>query len=194
MTNDKMQRKRDSAMDFDKLLRPKLEAQMKARIFPVDMLQEAELVKLLDQKGVDAFYMDKDGDPLGLASRFQYSEFARERPSFTFRYGLWDEVRQQFNRMNAEYQRKLRCIKDSKQGKFFPVWNVESWKDKKTDLVEWSYMAKTRDLMLYIERYLPHGDRKRVYIFEPKTGEKREVVVVNVAAFKQECEVVEVKS
>jgi hypothetical protein len=188
------QRLRDSAIDFWDGVRPALQTQMNARILPLEQLQEMEAVKQFDLIGIDAFYVDKQGDMRGLASRMRYTKHAKTDRSFTLRYAKWDKNLERWDR-DREYQRKLRNISNPAQGKFFPALHVESWSEAVgSGRIHWSYMAETRDLLRYIETHLPAQDKKRCYTFKSRSNnELREIVSVCLDAFAAEYPVTEVR-
>lgn len=188
-----LKRMKESAHDFWQGVRPAMENQFKATILPLEQLQETKVVKAFDHVGIDAFYLDRQGNLKGLASRVNYTRFERD-PAFTFRYGLWNPTKKDWDRSNREYQRKLDAIDNPKQFIFFPAIHVESFSQKKgSGLITWSYVARTEDIMNYIRTHLPAQDKKRAYTFEPKGGERREVVAVNINGFAKEFKVTAVK-
>lgn len=73
-----------SAQDFWAGVRPAMEGQFKGTILPLEQLQESQVVKAFDHAGIDAFYLDRQGNLKGLASRVNYTRFERD-PAFTFR-------------------------------------------------------------------------------------------------------------
>lgn len=193
MTNEAFfKRMKASTQDFWEGVRPAIESQFKATILPLEQLQETQVVKAFDHAGIDAFYLDRQGNLKGLASRVNYTRFERD-PAFTFRYGLWNATKNDWDR-NREYQRKLDAIDNPRQFIFFPEMHVESFSQKKgSGLITWAYVARTEDIMNYIRAHLPAQDKKKTYTFEPKGGERREVVVVNINGFAKDHRVTEVK-
>lgn len=178
-----------SAQDFWAGVRPSLESQFKATILPLEQLQHNQAVKAFDQAGIDAFYLDRQGNLRGLASRVNYVRF-KNAPSFTFRYAKWNPIKREWDH-NREYQRKLDAANNPQRFIFFPELHVESFSQKKgSGLISWSYVARTHDLMNFIHANLEN--KAKVQFFEPSMGEKRQVVVVPVEAFAKDFKVSEV--
>lgn len=185
------ERMRASSMDFWLGVRPLIETQFKARVMPLEMLQDNELVRAFDHVGIDAFYIDRQGNLKGLASRMNYSPYASNKPAFTLRYAKWDPRLRDWD-FNCEYQRKLAAAQNPEKFHFFPELHVESFSlQKSKGIVGWSYLARTADIVKYIQENL--RDTSKVEFFEPRFGEKRNVVVVPVEPFAKHCDLHEVK-
>lgn len=180
-----------SAKDFVLGVQSALEKQLQVTVHPIEDLKNSELIKSLDQRGIDAFYYDKQGDIRGLASRLNYSSFARKHPAFTFRYKLWDKKRNCWDE-NREYARKLRAANSPDDFILFPKLHVESCAQSAgSGLIDWSFAAQTKDLMNFIRDNLE--DTSKVKIFTPSIGERRQVVSVSVDAFAKVHTVTQVK-
>lgn len=183
-------RQTDSATDFMLGVKVALEARLKAKIYPIESLRCTELIKKLDQSGIDAFCYDQSGHPRALASRVLYQKTAATRPMFTFRYALWN-ARENAWDCDREYIRKLYVARNPHGFILFPHLHVESYcTAKRSGLIEWSFAAHTRDILEYAEENL--DNRAVVRIFEPKTGERRKVISVSVEAFAKHYRVLEI--
>ncbi|RIL12537.1 MAG: hypothetical protein DCC75_00245 [Proteobacteria bacterium] len=183
-------RLRDSAKDFIRGVQPALEARLKVKIFPIEDVENSELLKLLDQVGIDGFYYD-DGQIRGLASRVNYHEHARKTPAFTFRFALWVDELNSWDG-DREFARKIKAFKSPKEFNFLPRIHVESFsKGKGTGLIGWSFAAELKDVLEYYHRY--YSDRDRIRIFEPRFGERRKVLSIPIEPFSKEYPILDVK-
>lgn len=180
-------RMKRSAQDFWIGVRPEIERRTRAEILPLESLKENKTIKAFDQVGIDAFYLTKEGNLKGLASRMQYSDFVKKQPCFSFRYALWDSKINSWD-YNREYERKLYASNNPHEFNFFPQFHVESF-GCKTDRghIGWSYMAHTKDIMNYARDNIK--DENKVRIYEPRVKEKRMVLNVLIAPFSKQNEV-----
>ncbi|MGD9649392.1 MAG: hypothetical protein AB7G80_02795 [Dongiaceae bacterium] len=181
-----------TAYDFWHGVKPSLETQFGMEIMQIENMQEKKLIRLLDQKGIDAFYLSKNGKLESLASRANYKRFSNE-PAFSLRYALWDEKNSEWD-YNREYQRKLDAVKNAKDSGLFPHIHVEFFCFKRGSAnIKWAYMIKTADLVRYIEANIK--DKNKVLFFNPEDGrEEREVVYTPINILSQHCKVDVIKS
>ncbi len=180
----------NSALDFIKGVKPALEKQLGIKIMPVED-QGGELARQLDQYGIDAFYYDECKQVRGLGSRVNYHSAAAFKPSFSFRYALYDHRKQEWDD-NREYKKKL-FLSSAPPDQFvlFPKLHVESFSEQKgSGLITWSYAVRTKDVLEFIKQNIDNP--ALVTIFTPKVGELRKVVSVRVEVFGRFGEVVEV--
>lgn len=168
----KKERMEKSANHFWQEIRPRLEPRLKATIHPLELLQRNTLIDAFDQVGIDAFTVNRGGHLQGLASRMQYTYTAEKKPNFSFRYGLFDPSINDWG-YNREYQRKLHAINNAEKAILYPHYHVESC--IRNGIVKWSYIARTADLLQYIQNHIE--DNKRVHIYEPKDKKERRLVV-----------------
>ncbi len=186
------QRMWESADDFKIYVLPLIEKKLEVKVKPIQGSKEdRDKYKEWDQEGADAFYLQNDGSLIVLSSRINWGNRFREQPAFTFRYGLlkedgsWDYER--------EYFRKLQACKSRQKHIMFPEMHVESHICKRGGKKAlWSYMGRTKDMMLYIEKNL--GDETKVCTFSPEKGESREVVYISVKEFAKHHEVYVIKN
>ncbi len=178
-----------SAQDFVAGVQPILERRLNITVLPVEELQVGELGMRLDQAGIDAFYYNAQGHMRGLASRVNYSDFAARRPAFTFRYALFDHAKGDWD-YNREFNRKLIAATSPEAFNLFPRLHVESFSHAKgAGEIGWSFAAETRDIVTFIDQN--RDNPKRVQIFTPKCGERRQVVSVSVEAFARDNKIIE---
>lgn len=180
MDPSKKERMDRSANDFWNIIRPVLEPRLKATIHPLETLQRNTLIDAFDQVGIDAFTVNRNGLLQGLASRMRYQASDVKKPTFSFRYAKWDVLNNQWIRY-AEYQRKLHAISSPDKAIIYPHYHVESCIYRKE--LRWSYIAKTTELVKYIEAN--HDNKKIIRIFEPHTKERREVVTIDIDAYSK---------
>lgn len=186
-----------STQDFNKGLRNPIEAQFGATIYSIEELPRKELVNKLDFVGVDAFIMDKEQEMYGLGSRVNYAWFEKE-PSFSFRFALWDERINDWT-YEREYKRKLH-IANRAEKQVFPELHVESFsKEKGSGRISWACMARTKDILNYIEANTVKDGKNFKGIngvnFKKagtKNKELRLVVSVSAEALERECAVKEI--
>jgi len=175
----KKERMAKSANHFWQEIRPRLEPRLKATIHPIELLQRNELVDAFDQVGIDAFTVNRGGHLQGLASRMQYTRTAENKPNFSFRYALWDHKLNDWDH-NREYKRKLYAINNTEKAILYPHYHVESC--IRDGIVKWSYIARTADVLQYIQKYIE--DKSRVHIYEPRNPiEKRLVICAYIHEF-----------
>lgn len=191
MTNAAFQsRLTSSAQDFIYGVQERLEEKLKITVYPIEGLNSETILAKLDQIGIDAFYFDSRGQTHGLASRINYNSIAALKPSFTFRYALYDVERKLWDN-NREYQRKLDAANQSGEFMVFPKLHIESFSVRKgSGSILWSFGAETKKIVNYAEANLDNPEKVR--IFEPRTGERRKVLSVSVEDFAREHDVIEV--
>ncbi|MFN8392984.1 MAG: hypothetical protein U0136_22005 [Bdellovibrionota bacterium] len=188
------ERLRDSAQDFLLGVKPDLQDKLQIKVYPVDDMQNNELAKKFDQVGIDSFYFDADGEMRGLASRVNYFKRLNEdmpRPTFSLRFRKWDAIRKRWED-NAEFSRKLRAANSPESFSLFPKLHVESFcHAKRSGNIGRSFGAETKDIVNFIDEYF--NDQDRVWTYFPKSGERREVVCVDVEQFARIYDLIPVK-
>lgn len=178
-----------SAEDFVKGVQPALEKRLNVKIYPVENHNASELMRRLDWVGVDGFYYN-DGRMHCLASRVQRSAHVFSDPVFSFRYALgvkgpakWD--------WDREFSRLIQAARAPQEYPLFPRLHVESFsRSPGSGEIEWSFAAKTRDILSYFVSY--YEDKDRVKFYEPKYHERRKVLEIPVAPFADEYEVIDI--
>lgn len=183
-------RMNNSSKDFILGVQPALERQMAVNIHPIEDIESTKLIKMLDQKGIDAFYYDKDGDMRALASRVNYSKFSSTRPAFTFRYKLWNKQSNDWDD-NREYALKLKAANSTDEFIMFPKLHVESFsREIGSGRIGWSFAANTKDILNYIRDNIDNPEVVR--IFTPKVRERRQVISISVEAYAKNNTVMEI--
>lgn len=191
MKNEQFKKRMNaSASDFVHGVKPSLEARLKCKIFSIEDLESTELVKKLDQSGIDAFRYDAQGYIRALASRMNYHKAAAINPIFTFRYARWNPSFRAWD-CDREYIRKLLIARQPASFNLFPTMHVESFcQARNSGKIGWSYAASTKEILEFAEQNI--GNRKIVEIFEPRDDEPRKVIKVSIAEFAKHHQVIEI--
>lgn len=177
-------RRRASALDFIYGVKPIFEKRLRAKVYPIEEFDSSQLAKRLDMSGIDAFYYEQDKQPRTLGSRMRWEKSAKDSPTFSLRYALYNPAKKYWD-TSREFYRKARALADFNELIVCPKLHIESFsRVKGSGEVEWSFSVDTRHLIQFVYDHWDNPDR--VIVFQPSKDEPRKVILVPIDQIKRE--------